>query len=73
MIKSIDETMRNSPKVIIPNNAKYSPFLYSFSSPEDKLTMETSIVAKITICLKKDAKGSRTIASLNKVVVLKSF
>ena len=37
------------------------------------LTTDTRTVARITTNLKKDANGSKTIESLNNVVILKSF
>ena len=73
MIRSIDETIRKRPNVIIPKREKYSPLLYSSNSPEYRLTIDTNIVAKMTINLKKEEKGSKTIASVNNVVIRNPF
>ena len=70
IIKSTAETIRNKPNVIIPNNVKNSPFLYLVSSSEYKLTIDTRIVAKIIICLKKEENGSKTTASVKSEVVI---
>ena len=70
IIKSTAETIKNKPNVIIPNKVKNSPFLYFVSSSEYKLTIETRIVAKIMVCLKKDEKGSNTTASVKSDVVI---
>jgi hypothetical protein len=55
---------------MMPNKVKNSPFLYLLSSSEYKLTIDTRIVAKIMVCLKKDAKGSNATASVNSDVVI---
>ena len=52
----------------MPSSVKYSPFLYSFNSPDCKLTIETNIVARIIMSLKKDANGSRKMEFVKRVV-----
>ena len=69
MIISTAETIRNNPKTTIPNKEKYSPFRYLSNSPDSRLTIDTRIVASITINLKKVENGSKTMASVNRVVV----